>query len=417
MVHTSDWHLGKTLYGQSLLEEQKVRLENWVQWIRDNQVTHVVIAGDIFDRAVPPESAVQLFADTVCALTEGTSLEVFLIPGNHDSRIRVGAFSALLKRSRIHIHAEPDSALQPIALRAISNGEILAQMFLFPYLEPQEWNYFLNARADSSSIDQESEAVPSHQNMLESYIGLITPQMEQAQAMNQRILLVAHLFVGGGLGSESERPLSIGGSELVHLSCLTPFDYVALGHLHRRQEFALEGDLKRACYSGSLFPYSWSEANQVKTFEYLEFDRTGLIRHQPISFQGARTLVAKRLTFDEALLEPSINDYLLLKLTDAQLPLDAARRLKQRHPGLLNVSRDLDHGSRSDAPPDSMPLIERVNSRRDKSDTELILDFAREHTESPLSDSERLILLEYWRKFQSESETHDLVPIQRADEP
>lgn len=339
----------------------------------------LLLSGDLFDRSVPPEDAVErldlFLSNTVLKL----GVPVVMIPGNHDSSTRVGAHAGLLRASGLHVFSTPDSIHHPVQ---IESGTIRTSIYGVPYLEPAEWGFYF------------SETVRTHAEALSRILESLAPHLERDRIEGRRSVLLLHAYVTGGQATDSERPLSIGGSDLVPSEPLEIFDYVALGHLHRPQKVGSE----KIRYPGSLFPYSLSEAGQKKgamlvtlgnqssddAFEFLEFTTT-------------RRLHALRGSLEEILLPEATadnvdfrtDDYVIAVLTDPSLPMDAFRRLNQTYPGLLHVGRE-SNWNRAEAT--EADRISRAQ-RRDLSDQDLLSQFIASAAAGELSVEDRQWLM------------------------
>ncbi len=250
LLHTSDWHLGRTLHGYSLLDAQRDAVETLVDEAISRGVELFVIAGDVFDRAVPPIEALRILNDAVARLNEA-SISTILIAGNHDSGERLSTYSSVL-RDGVWVVGDHDELATPIVL-ADAHGELL--VYALPFLDPDLVRHNLS---DGEPLER------SHDAVMTRAIELIN--LDQAARGNPRSIAIGHAFVVAGDPpeiSESERDLSIGGVQSVPAARFgTSFDYVALGHLHRPQRVGSDG----IRYSGSLLRYSFSEASHDKSF-------------------------------------------------------------------------------------------------------------------------------------------------------
>ncbi|MDX9732080.1 MAG: exonuclease SbcCD subunit D [Bdellovibrionales bacterium] len=368
-LHSSDWHLGKSLFAKSLLEDQDLALQELRALIEAERPDAVLLAGDLFDRSIPPEAAVKrldlFLADTVLKL----KTPVVLIPGNHDSNIRLGLHADLLRGAGLHVFSSPESILQPARFKT-------ASVYGIPYLEPAEWALYF----------ERQNQIRTHQEALEAIIEALKPLLADDRAQGRRSVLVLHAYVTGGEPSESERPLSIGGSDLVHSELLRDFDYVALGHLHRPQTIGSE----RIRYSGSLFPYSQSEASQEKGVVRVTLDRPETDRFDFLPFQTCRKLRSVRGKFEDLLKSEPSDDYVIAMLTDAVMPFEAYRSLQRVFPSLLHVGREIDW-SRSDA--EEADQAARVRRKLEASDQEVLGEFLISAASDTITDEDREWLL------------------------
>jgi len=259
LLHTSDWHLGRNLFSVPLLDHQKVFLEWLIGQVDEHQVDAVIISGDIYDRSVPAVETISLFEWALIELAKRT--EVVLIPGNHDSATRLGFAGPLLEAARVHVRASVADLARPIILTSQTGdnaqGSEQIQIFCIPYLEPA---------FHSANFDCER----SHAAVLSSAMD----QIRDAADFNLPVVVVSHAFVTGGVASESERDVRVGGIPDAPVSIYQGANYVALGHLHRPQELSTpDGMLAR--YSGSPIAYSFSEEGQVKSVVLLEITSQG----------------------------------------------------------------------------------------------------------------------------------------------
>ncbi|MCX7160470.1 MAG: exonuclease SbcCD subunit D [Proteobacteria bacterium] len=228
ILHSADWHLGRYLHGASLLEDQRLILEQFVDLARSEQVDVVVIAGDIYDRAIPPSEAVALLDSVLTRLVVDAGIPTIVIAGNHDSAERIGFGGRIFAQRGLTLRGTLNN-LSPVVL-SDAHGEVAFHPL--PYVEP------LFARHLPGGED-----VTDHQSAMTHLMSLLKAQ----RVPGQRNVLVGHAFVTGGSESDSERPLSVGGSGRVGADSFDGFDFVALGHLHRPQSIGSD----RIQYSGS----------------------------------------------------------------------------------------------------------------------------------------------------------------------
>ena len=318
ILHTGDWHLGRYLHGASLLADQAHVLGQLVALAISEAVDVVVIAGDVYDRSVPPAEAVKLLDDVLAQLVIDAGMEVILIAGNHDSAERIGFGGRILGKQRLHLRGTLID-LSPIVL-ADAHGEIAFHPL--PYVEP------VFARALPGG-----EAVSDHQSAMTHALSLMQPNVMPGR----RNVLIGHAFVAGGSESESERPLSVGGSGQVSADSFAGFDYVALGHLHRPQRVGAD----HIRYAGSLLKYSFNEVDHVKGVTLVDIgaDRIPTVRNIPLA--PRRDLRIIRGTLAQLLHQPDPvlrrDDYLCAHLTDSDPVLDPMARLREVYPNLLEL--------------------------------------------------------------------------------
>ena len=279
LLHTSDWHLGRTFHGASLLEEQAAALARIVELARDGAVDAVLIAGDLYDRAIPPAEAVQLFNDTLAQLREGGAA-VVAIAGNHDSHVRVSVYDPLLARFGVTIRGDVRRAHEPVLVSPRLGGLPVA-IYPLPYLEPAVDGPGLAAELEDGA---QPPARLRHEEVTRLALARIRRDLQGRP--QQRSVLVAHTFVTGGASSESERELTVGNVDRVSVETFVGFDYVALGHLHGSQQL----DGPRLAYSGTPLPYSFSEQHHSKSVRIVELDAAGQPALEIVPLQVGRSL-------------------------------------------------------------------------------------------------------------------------------
>ena len=329
-LHTADWHLGRSFRQASLVEDQAHVLNQLVDLAIRERVDAVVIAGDVYDRAVPPADAVALLDDVLARLVLGAGIRVVLIAGNHDSPDRVGFGGRVAEKQGLAMrgtltHLAPivfDDAFGQVALHPL------------PYVEP----------AFARRLPGVEEA-SDHQSAVSSVMSLLRAQW----VPGQRNVLVGHAFVAGGSESESERPLSVGGSGAVSAGTFDGYDYVALGHLHRPQSVGSE----KVQYSGSLLKYSFNEVDHIKSVSLVEVGQGGATSVQRVALSPRHDVRIVKGTMAELLATPrgdkTLQDYVRAVLTDKDPVLDALGRLREVYPNVLELqfSRELDAGGAS----------------------------------------------------------------------
>lgn len=321
LLHTSDWHLGRGLHGVSLIDDQRYLLDQFIELARQWRPHVVVIAGDVYDRAVPPTEAVCLLDEVLNRLVAQLGLPVVLIAGNHDSGERLNFGADLLRNHGLHVAGQPSTGRPPVVL-CDEHGPV--HVHAVPYAEPAVVRHQL----DRPELQGHAEA-----------LGCLLDAIRERRVAGTRSVLVGHCFVGGGQVSESERPLSVGGAGMVDAAVFTGFDYVALGHLHRPQTC---GD-GRVQYSGSLLPYSFGEAGQAKAVLQVEMDADGRCQVERIALTPRRQVRCLSGTLADLLASApsssSAEDYLMVTLQDDGPVFDAMGRLREVYPNVLHLER------------------------------------------------------------------------------
>ncbi len=309
LLHTADWHLGRSFHGEGLLDAQAAAVDHLVAVAREERVDAVLVAGDVYDRALPPVDAVRLADEALRRLSE--LCPVVVIPGNHDSAVRLGFGAALLARAGVHVRADAGGCGAAVTVGG-------ARVYAIPYLEPE-------VAAGPLGCEQRGHAA------------VLAAAMDRVRADAARqpagvgTVVVAHAFVAGAAGCESERELAVGGAGSVPASVFAGVDYVALGHLHGPQRV---GD--RARYAGSPLAFSFSEARQRKSVAVVEVGRGAEPAVELHPCPVPRPLAALRGRLEELLADPAHagaeGAWVHATLTDPARPVDAMDRLRRRFP-------------------------------------------------------------------------------------
>ena len=318
LIHTSDWHLGRTLHGESLLEHQATFLD----WLLDQAVTHqadaVVVAGDIYDRAVPPQDAVELLDKTLAGFA-GARIPMVLTSGNHDSAIRLGFGSALTEQAGIHLRTSVADITRPVIVTD-AHGE--TGIYGIPYLLPD-------------AVMDELGAERSHASVLAAAAARI--REDAARRGLSRTVVLAHAFVTNAEPSESERDIRVGGIGDAPAAVLAGCSYLALGHLHGQQEVPVPKRSTKARYSGSPLAFSFSE-NQVKSVTLAEIDGAGTAATKllpapvPRPLRQVRGRLADLLARASADLADLAGAWVKVVLTDQVRPAAPMERLREKWP-------------------------------------------------------------------------------------
>ncbi|HZH28273.1 MAG TPA: exonuclease SbcCD subunit D [Azospirillaceae bacterium] len=330
ILHTADWHLGRTLFEAKLLDDQAYALDRLLEMVAETRPDAVVVAGDLFDRPVPPADAVRLLDETFRRIVLGHGIPVVAIAGNHDSAERIDFGASLLSAGNLHIRGLAALDCAPVVLADV-HGPV--HLHPVPYAEPVAVRALLGAEPSGQArIDCHDAAMDA-----------LCDRIRAARPAGVRSVLVAHPFVAGGLESESERPLAhVGGASAVRPATLAGFDYVALGHLHRPQTIG-SGAGAAIRYSGSLLKYSPSEIGHAKSVSLVELGAPGTpprIEEMPLVPRRDLRRIEGRL---QDLLDtpPPGNreDYLVVRLTDRGPVFDAMAKLRQVYPNALTIER------------------------------------------------------------------------------
>jgi exonuclease SbcD len=306
ILHTADWHLGRSFHGEPLLAAQAAAVDHVVQTAREERVDAVLLAGDLYDRALPPVDAVRLANEALTRLSE--LCPVVVISGNHDSAPRLGFGAGLLARGGLHLRTEVATLAHPVVLDG-------ACVYGIPYLEPDL------ARGELGCEER------GHGPVLDAAMARVRADLARRPA-GTRAIVVAHAFVAGAEPCASERDLAVGGAASVSAAAFAGAEYVALGHLHGPQRVG-----GRARYAGSPVAFSFSEARHRKSVALVDLD-TGEaeLAEVPVT----RPLAVLRGSLETLLADPALavheRAWVQATLTDPARPADAMERLRRRFP-------------------------------------------------------------------------------------
>ncbi|APC90007.1 exonuclease SbcCD subunit D [Vibrio parahaemolyticus] len=360
-IHTSDWHLGRQFHNVSLLEDQQAVLEQLIQYIENNPVDAVIVAGDVYDRSVPPTIAIELLNRVVKRICGELNTPMILISGNHDGAERLGFGSGQMKRSGLHIISNFEDMLTPVVIETKAAGHVA--FYGMPYNDPEQVRYVYK------------EPVSTHDEAHKLLAEKITEQFQS----EHRNILISHCFVDGAIESESERPLSIGGSDRVSHEHFLNFDYVALGHLHQPQKKGEE----YIRYSGSLMKYSFGEQNQKKGFTLVEIGKDGFIGAEHIELTAPHEMRIVEGELEQILewgkTDPKNEDYLLVRLMDKHAILNPMEKLRTVYPNVLHLEK-----------PGMLIGVEQemAQAKLARSEIDMFRDFFAEAQDSELSNEQ-----------------------------
>jgi DNA repair protein SbcD/Mre11 len=373
LLHTSDWHLGRSLHRVDLREAQVAFLDHLVEVVRREKVDVVLVAGDVYDRAIPPLEAVDACADALWRL-RAAGARVVVTSGNHDSARRLGFGSRLVDAAGVHIRTSAAEVAAPIVVED-RHGSV--GIYALPYLEPEAARWELPTAPDGEA------GVPARDHAAVLDRAMHCVHADRRDRRLSRAVVLAHAWVTGGAVSDSERDIAVGGVGSVPAHLFDGVDYAALGHLHGAQ--ALQEGLR---YSGSPLPYSFSEANHRKGSWLVELDAAGLHRVEKVDAPVHRRLSTARGTLDELLRSPehagAEADFLSVVLTDPARPEDAMNRLRRRFPHVLVLDWQPEGGVEDDR-----TYRARVRGR---SDLEVVEGFVAHVRRTEASEPERELL-------------------------
>lgn len=336
-LHTSDWHIGRSFHGTGLLESQRAVMAQLVDTVRERGVDAVLVAGDVYDRALPPADAVRLLDETLAAI-RAAGAQVVMTSGNHDSAVRLGFGGALMAGSGVHLRTDPDRLAEPVLLEG-RDGE-RAAVYGVPYLEPRHLG-------QAWGVDQH------HTPVMREAVRRVREDLDARRAGPGAgpvaSIVLAHLFAAGGAGSEGERDIGageqldgagqdpealVGTLGQVPVSVFDGLDYVALGHLHGRQTMA-----PHVRYSGSPLPYSFGEWRQDKGGWLVHVAGGAVTLIEEVDWPGGRQLAVLAGPI-AGLLESAEHAWaedrwVQATVTDDERPEKALERLRSRFPHVL----------------------------------------------------------------------------------
>ena len=368
LLHTSDWHLGRSFHREDLLSAQARFVDFLVETVRQERVDVVLVCGDVYDRALPPVDAVALCDEALRRLADAGT-RVVLISGNHDSARRLGFGAGLIDAAGIHLRTDVAAAHHPVLLGDVDQVAVYA----LPYLEPD-------------AVRDELEcAERSHAAVLTSAMRRVRADL--AARTGARSVVLAHAFVSGAEASDSERDISVGGISAVPATVFDGVDYAALGHLHGAQRLS-----DRVRYSGSPLPFSFSEEHHTKVLHLVEL---GPAPGAPVAVESIPTPVHRPLARLTGRLDDLLTSdrwsayeghYLQVTLTDPTRPREPMDRLRGRFPHTLVLG----FAPEGAVTWDEASYAERLRGR---SDFEVAADFIA-HVRGPAEPAETDLMAE-----------------------
>jgi DNA repair protein SbcD/Mre11 len=370
ILHTSDWHLGRSFHGVGMLDAQQQFLDHLVETVTAERVDLVVVSGDIYDRALPPVDAVEVAGDALARLA-ATGVRTVVTSGNHDSAVRLGFNARLSDAAGVHLRTRWQDVGTPVVVPD-AHGDVA--VYGLPYLEPDAvrgpWQL----------------AARTHEAALTAAMRRVHDDLDRRGG---RSVVMAHAFVAGSadaaatMASDSERDISVGGLQIAPTSLFTGVSYAALGHLHGR---AVLTDTIR--YSGAPLAYSFSEADHLKGSWLLELGADGLERADFVQAPVPRRLARLSGRLDRVLTDAALEEFedhwVAVTVTDPQRPRMAMERLRRRFPHALMVAFEPE-GRRAERP----PVAPHVTGR---SDHDIALGFVQEVRQLEATTEEALLL-------------------------
>ena len=407
-LHTADWHLGRIFYGQYLTDDQAHVLENqFFTILKEEKIDGILLAGDVFDRAVPPIEAVELWDSIITRLAMDYKVPLFVVSGNHDGAERLEVGRSMLSQSGIHIWGSPHHALQPFEFEGADGKVAICPM---PFSEPRRIGDALGLGVNEakpsdednledslfSYVDTDEHEEPSlnlhnYDQMYQAWSDYLYKQVPKGMSS----IAISHAFVMGGEVGGSERTLSVGGSEQVNPQVFKDFHYTALGHLHGPQRMG--ADYIR--YSGSPLKYSFDEHSQKKSFTIIDMDTKGNVDISTIPVEAKRDVVILEGYFEDLLNNKELqakhkDDYVQARLLDTMPIMDGMAKLRQVYHRCMTI----DLVGRVAAPIADMgdTVFKELNER------ELFNQFAETVWKEPLTEREKQYINSVWDRILKE---------------
>lgn len=359
-LHTSDWHLGRQFHNISLIEDQEFVLEQIFNYIIQEKVSAILISGDIYDRAIPPVSAVNLLNSFLEKICFELKLPIILISGNHDSLERINFGSKMMKSSGLHIISDLTCITDPILIDEVN-------FFGIPYSDPDIVNSLFGLE------------LKTHHDAMKFLVDKIYLSMNKS---NKNILL-SHCFINGCNSSDSERQLSVGGADLIGVEIFNQFDYVALGHLHAPQ---FKGE-EKIRYSGSILKYSFSETSQKKSVTIVEINNDSTkIKELPLRPKFDLEILEDNFEniIDLAKKHPYKDNYFLIRIKDERAILDPMNKLREYLPNVLQIEKTILKNN---------SVRTNLKNTEKRSEYDMFKDFYKEVSGNTLNDLEENIIL------------------------
>ena len=404
-LHTADWHLGRIFYGQYLTDDQAHVLEHqFFTILKEEKIDGILLAGDVFDRAVPPIEAIELWDSIITRLAMDYKVPLFVVSGNHDGAERLEVGRSMLSRSGIHIWGSPHHALQPFEFESSDGKVAICPM---PFSEPRRIGDALGLSASESkpvdteaedslfsyveSDEQESEPIfnlHNYDQMYQAWSDCLYKQVPKGMPS----IAISHAFVMGGEVGGSERTLSVGGSEQVSPHVFKNFHYTALGHLHGPQRMGAD----HIRYSGSPLKYSFDEHAQKKSFTIIDMDSKGNIDISTIPVEAKRDVVILEGHFEDLLNNKELqikhkDDYVQARLLDTMPIMDGMAKLRQVYHRCMTIEL----AGRIATPVADMgdAVFKELNERQ------LFNQFAETVWKEPLTEAEQSYIDSVWDRI------------------
>ncbi len=369
LLHTGDWHLGRLLYSQSLIDDQRILLDQVIDIAIEKQVNAVLVAGDIFDRAIPTPAAVTTLSRIIERLCVENKIPVVMITGNHDSEDRMDLAPLVFQKGGFHLRSRVTQEIEPVV---VADKSCRVAIYPLPYAGPSRMR---------EALDDDS--VTDHNSGMKLFAERILAKHDR----DCHSILLAHGWVTGGEVHGEERLLTVGTAGQVEASALEGFDYVAMGHLHRRQ---MVGSKRNIGYPGSLMQYDFGERMIKPSVNLITFDEIDAPSVEYIDLTPRRLLHTLHGKFDELMSVASDDErrehFVRVILTDDHPIHNPVSRLKDIYPYLLHM--DYEHASKWGI----TTLKRSFEDIRRTSELELFTDFFKEMNGRPLDEEELKVI-------------------------
>ena len=407
-LHTADWHLGRIFYGQYLTDDQAYVLEHqFFTILKEEKIDGILLAGDVFDRAVPPIEAIELWDSIITRLAMDYKVPLFVVSGNHDGAERLEVGRSMLSESGIHIWGSPHHALQPFEFEGFDGRVAICPM---PFSEPRRIGDALGLNSSESKPvdtdmiddtlfsyvdDKDQEAVALNLHNYDQMYQAWSDYLYKQVPKQMRSIAISHAFVMGGEVGGSERTLSVGGSEQVSPHVFKNFHYTALGHLHGPQRMGAD----HIRYSGSPLKYSFDEHGQKKSFTIIDMDTNGKVDISTIPVEAKRDVVILEGYFEDLLNNTALqtkhkDDYVQARLLDTMPIMDGMAKLRQVYHRCMTIEL----AGRIATPVVDMgdAVFKELNER------ELFNQFAETVWKDPLTEREQQYINSVWDRILKE---------------
>ena len=404
-LHTADWHLGRIFYGQYLTDDQACVLEHqFFTILKEEKIDGILLAGDVFDRAVPPIEAIELWDSIITRLAMDYKVPLFVVSGNHDGAERLEVGRSMLSESGIHIWGSPHHALQPFEFEGFDGRVAICPM---PFSEPRRIGDALGLNSSESKPvdtdmtddtlfsyvdDKDQEAVALNLHNYDQMYQAWSDYLYKQVPKGMRSIAISHAFVMGGEVGGSERTLSVGGSEQVSPHVFKNFHYTALGHLHGPQRMGAD----HIRYSGSPLKYSFDEHGQKKSFTIIDMDTKGKVDISTIPVEAKRDVVILEGYFEDLLNNTALqtkhkDDYVQARLLDTMPIMDGMAKLRQVYHRCMTIEL----AGRIATPVVDMgdAVFKELNER------ELFNQFAETVWKNPLTEAEQSYIDSVWDRI------------------